>query len=81
MKRQINRWLIGVHERMCWRGWHWPIEWSEYAYPGSWDPPEPPEAGYACFYCGHVHDPYHWRLLAPWWDLKARYYDARRGSG
>lgn len=45
-------WLRRCHARhwLCEHGFH-TIKWSEYAYPGSWDPPEPPEPGWACDYC------------------------------
>jgi hypothetical protein len=59
------------YDRLCKdRGWHWPIRWSESAYPGSYDPPEP---GFCCEVCGHVREPYR----AWWWDVKRRWYEWR----
>jgi hypothetical protein len=34
------------------------VVWSDYAYPGSSDPPEPPEPGWCCEYCCEVRLPY-----------------------
>lgn len=55
-------------EWRCTHNLHWPIKWSWSAYPGSWDPPEPPQAGFACDWCGHARDPYR----AWWWALRYR---------
>lgn len=57
-----------LHRALCARGRHWPVRWSEYAYPGSHDPPRPPEPGFACDWCGHERLPYR----AWWWRLRER---------
>lgn len=59
-----------IQSRLCAKGLHWPITWGEHAYPGSWDPPAPPEPGFACEWCGEVRDPYR----AWWWAVKDRYH-------
>ena len=51
---------------LCGKGLHWPITWTDSAYPGSYDPPEPPEPGWACEWCGYVREPYRWW----WWEMK-----------
>lgn len=65
----LRTWLCGV-------GLHWPIRWSEHAYPGSYDPPRPPEPGFGCEWCGHPRYPYRawwWRLEERvWWWLEER---------
>lgn len=62
---ELGRWL---RSWLCTNGFHWPIAWSDYAYPGSYDPPEPPEPGFACAWCGHEQLPYR----AWYWRLKER---------
>lgn len=59
------------HEYLCTLGFHWPIQWNEYAWPGSTDPPEAPESDWSCSWCGKVKEPY--RAIF-WWPLKEKYY-------
>jgi hypothetical protein len=51
----------------CRHNLHWPIIWSESAYPGSWDPPEPPEPGWMCDSCGKTFEYGNYRLQARMW--------------
>lgn len=67
-------WLRRCHARhwLCEHGIHC-IKWSAYAYPGSQEPPEPPEPGWACEYCGRVRDPYRALLwYRPVWYIEWR---------
>jgi hypothetical protein len=57
---------------LCRSGLHWPVEWNEYAYHACDDPPQPPEAGFACSSCGFVREPYR----AAFWPLTERFYIA-----
>lgn len=56
---------------LCEHGVH-RVKWDETAYPGSYDPPEAPEAGFACEWCGDERLPYR----AVWWTFKERWYEA-----
>jgi hypothetical protein len=61
----------------CAHGLHWPIVWSESAYPGSWDPPEPPEPGWCCDWCCKTFDYGNYRhqlraKLTPLWWIEWR---------
>jgi hypothetical protein len=47
-----------VRRFLCREGLHWPIVWSDFANPGSYDPPEPPEPGWECAWCGKEREPY-----------------------
>lgn len=58
---------------LCAHGLHWPIRWSHAAYPASWEPPCPPEPGWACEWCGDARYPYR----AWWWHLEERWARVR----
>jgi hypothetical protein len=85
MRTEVGeRWWL-FRKWMCGKGWHWPIRWSESAYPGSYDPPHPPEPGFACDWCGatsrHPQDRY---PIEPyrswWWEWKRLGYLALHGE-
>lgn len=72
MKLCLPWWLRRCYwrHRLCELNLH-RVKWSAYAYPGSWDPPEPPEPGWACERCGRARLPYRaplWRvpILSRW---------------
>jgi hypothetical protein len=71
-----GHWRYALSTIACSWGLH-RAEFSDSAIPASYDPPEPPEAGWACRWCGQLREPRHWRFLKPWWSLKARFYEWR----
>lgn len=68
-----------LRDFLCEMGLHWPIVFSDVAYPGSYEPPEPPEPGWCCGRCGELHEPYSWPLRAATiWRLKSWWYERRQ---
>jgi hypothetical protein len=64
---EVRRWL-------CSHGLHWP-GWSDSATPMSYDPPLPPEPGFACDWCGEERLPYRavlWPVKERLWYLRER---------
>lgn len=76
---------IRWYERAWWNVRHWlcahgihTIRWDEAATPMNYDPPEPPEPGHACSWCGTIRDPYSWWIRErTTWPLKVALFEWR----